>query len=78
MSRCTVPTLLCFGEWYNHNFGDLCLAHDDAYVEHKNKLKADWVLCSGIWKRGYKVFAVGTMFFCLTVGSWFWVRRWFR
>ena len=74
MSRCTIwpPKAK---QWFDRKFGDLCDAHDKDYVlRYKSKWDADIALTKGIWERGYPALAVGTWFFCQTVGWWYWVR----
>ena len=72
---CTLPKLVWFYDWFEKKFSDLCKEHDAIYIGRSgSKFKADIAFAKGMWKRGHPVLAVGSLFFCSTVGWWYWFK----
>jgi hypothetical protein len=51
--HCTMPNIPWFTPWYERTFGDLCQAHDLAYIDGRCKLCADWRFVRAIVARGW-------------------------
>jgi hypothetical protein len=71
--KCTVPKLFGFREWFEERFGDLCAAHDDAYVNRSgSQIAADWVFAKGMWQRGYGWLAIPSFIVIASFGWLYW------
>lgn len=68
---CTLPKILGLRKAFENRFGDLCEAHDVAYVTRTGKWAADKVFLKGMYDRGYWWLVPSTAFFFLTFGFWY-------
>ena len=75
--RCTSPKILGFDRWFQEKFGDLCHAHDVAYLERvwSVKMQSDYDLTAGMIQRGYFWLGVGTFLFVASLGSLYWLWK---
>lgn len=71
--ECTLPKIFGLRKWFENRFGDLCHAHDQAYVARTGKLKADIAFLKGMSERGYIWLAIPTAFFFFTAGFFYYL-----
>ena len=64
MGACTVPPIFGLKNWFDARFDDLCVIHDMNYkFQVLPKLQADLMLTFGMWRRGYYLLSIATLFF---------------
>jgi hypothetical protein len=73
--HCTIPTIFHVREWFERKFGDICEAHDAAYVLRSGKWKADKMFYKAIWERGPIVLIIPTFLFFNTFGFFYYYTK---
>ena len=68
--ECTLPKIFGLRKWFENRFGDLCHAHDAAYVARTGKIKADLAFLKGMTQRGYWWLVPPTAIMFATVGTY--------
>lgn len=70
---CTIPALFNLRKWFEKRFGDLCIIHDEHYINRDvSKWEADWKMTSAMWHRGYKILSIIVFIFVWTIGLFYW------
>lgn len=77
MARCTILSLFGLQDWFDRNFLDLCLAHDEAYLtrEWRDKVSADFILAAGFASRGYGWIGYFSLLYTGILGTPFWLWK---
>lgn len=66
-----------FKKWFDERFGDLCTAHDAAYVKRiwRDKVAGDFALSAGFAERGYITLCYSSLLFMTVFGTLFWLWK---
>lgn len=74
MSDCTFIRWFGIKRWFDERFGDLCKAHDEAYLLRiwKEKVASDFILSAGMASRKYYLLAYATLLFMAIFGTLYW------
>jgi hypothetical protein len=71
---CSFPI---FRDWLELRFGDLCQAHDIAYVTRvwRMKVSSDFEFCYAMAMRGYVLLAYAAFLYFTIAGSLYWLWK---